>query len=864
MRATANPFLLNFSFLGNNREIVPGSSPELCISIKNRGDQDVVVDLSIEVTDQNSKALSEWVSPRRVRLALNAAEDKTVSFHIQIPENAWAYDYRYDVILDSLDHYSEYTPLIYPQILKVIPAPVILKHGGEDSAFFLTPVTSSAEPKKIKPGETFEVEALIENRTKLVDRYYLICSDLKPEYFSVSYPEIKNQYGLIVESDGLELNPGKQAKATIRFHPPYNAEAGNYYPTIRLASINNPRSNLLDIVYIHIPPTHSLELEIDPIKDRLKEPKTESGEYQLKINNQGNVERNLLVKGHNQGWGGLTFSIDPEFRTLAPGARSQVHLLVKPIGRWWNRPFFGVGREFKFGVELEDMRGLPLPAEFPEAKLTWEPYPRKWMILVIILLSLLAVGGTVAITMAIWNAFFKQPPGPKITELAPTKAIFREARNETIKLDWTVQNAKSLGKLVLNQAGPDGSEVKTFDFTSGIPTDLSLKSPTQTDNYCDFKSTKQDKTLVCRGIVTSARKPGQYQFDLQLFDKKELQKQISSIKTDTVRIAPAGLPNITEFISPQSEYFLGNPPASSPPVLLNWDIGNPSQVDKLKLVGIAQDGTSATQMQEFEFQNSILPQSLKPLCKLGTVLSCRNIQVHVKKPGLYTFRLSVESKQGDEIKTITKVTDAVRIKSIPTVTIPAPLKPSTVPQIAVPTPAQSQKNSQPPRQPAKPPAQAVRETFSPSPLPISDPKFYPVQPVQPSPSVSLTYQQSIQQANDIANGLIVANNAGRIKPNSSAWRNVQEVIASLRQGLSLEDAAQQSQTSMGLLNTLMAWGQGRQLPTISAPQRTTSPQQPTVRSSSNMITVPPEPLWGNARPSTGVSSRKSDSIEPLR
>ncbi len=855
MRATTNPFVVNFSFLGNNQEIVPGSAPELCVSVKNRGDQNVVVDLSIEVTDRDSKALTDWIDPKRVRIAVNALESKVVNFRIEIPDSAWAFDYRYDVILDSLDEYSEYTPLIYPQILKVIPAPAALKHGGEDSAFFLTPATTSSEPKIIKAGETFEVEALIENRTNLVDRYYLVCSDLNPEFFSVSYPEIQNQYGLIVESDGLELNPGKQAKVKIRFHPPFSANAGNYYPTIRLASVNNPRHNLLDIVYLHVPPSYELQLELETIQDRVKDIKTESGEYQLKVLNQGNIERSLLIKGRNRGWGGLNFSIDPDSQTLAPGELSRIQLLVKPIGRWWNRPFYGVGREFKFGTELEDLRGLPLPSELPEGKLTWEPYSKRKLILAIILLSLLGLGLTAAIVFAIWNAFFKLPPTPKIAELAPTKSVFKEANREEIKLNWKIKYGKSVGKVVLTQQGPDGNDVKTFDFKNGIPTDLVLRNPTQTDNYCELRDEDKSAALFCRGISAPARKPGQYQYTLEAYSQKELQKPASVLRTDTIKILPAGLPSITDFVAPQAEYFVGQPIGSTPPVLLSWEVANPTQIANLKLVGIAQDGASATKLIQFDFQNSKIPQPLQSLCKLGSSLLCRNVPMQVTKPGLFTFRLTVEPKQGGESKTLSKTTDAVRIKLIPKpVTVPLRPKFSGGPEGTLPS-TNGSKSGQ--GQSGQNPNNSGQNNglIEPSNWP---PRVYPSVQSRPSsvyrPSTNLSsaYQQSVEQANDVVNGLVVANNSGQIKPNSQTWNKVQDAVANLRRGRSLADAASQSHVSLSLLTNLIAWGQGNRLPAVNGSgQKQGSAWGSNDIPPSGSVQRPPEPLWGNAQPLTG-------------
>jgi hypothetical protein len=864
MRATTNPIFVNFGFLGNNKEIIPGTSPELYVSINNRGTKNAVIDVFIEVTDENSLVLNQWIDPKRVRLTVNTGEEKIVTFQIQIPENAWPYDYCYDVVLDAPEHYPEYTPLSYPQILKVLPAPTTQKHGGEDPCFFLTPATNSSKPQNIKSGDTFEVEASVENRTALVDRFYLICSDLKPEFFSIQYPEVRDQYGLIVESDGLELNPSKSGKIKLKFHPPSSASAGNYYPTIRLASVNNPRLSLLDVVYLHIPPSYDLEVDIETLKDRIKDPKSESGEYHLKIVNQGNLERSLIIKAKNRGWGGLSFSIDPEFKALKPGTLSQFHILVRPLGRWWNRPFYGVGREFKFGVELEDTNSLPLPQAFPESKLTWEPYPKKWFVFFIILLSVLGVAGAAAIAFAIWNTFFRQPPAPTIVELVPSKSLFKEENNEVIQLNWKIKNARNIGKLVLNQQGTSSGEVKTFIFKGGIPTELSLRNPSQTDNYCDFQTIKSETQLVCRGIKTSAQKPGQYQFELQVFNQKDLVKPANILKTDTIQIVSAGLPKITDFSSPRPEYFFGGAQGSSA-IPLNWEIANPTQISQITLVGLAKDGTIATQSQQFEFQSGKIPKLLMPFCKAGNSLTCLNFPMVLKKPGIYNFRLVVKSKQGKDETNLTKLTDFIQVKSIPTIKIPLQRNVQTLPNTTV-TPQQRIQGS---RNPQAGPFNAFIPPSSWPPSSSGDSGSYrsSSSPQRSSPSQfnsSLAARQkSIQNANDIAKGLLVANNTGLIPTYSQTWQKVQSSISLLNKGNSIETASQNSGVSMDILTSLISWGQNKNLP--QKPPVETMSTQSTAPSTANTFIPnnaikPPEPLWGQSQPLTGPNSKSSEPL----
>lgn len=76
-------------------------------------------------------------------------------------------------------------------------------------------------------------------------------------------------------------------------------------------------------------------------------------------------------------------------------------------------------------------------------------------------------------------------------------------------------------------------------------------------------------------------------------------------------------------------------------------------------------------------------------------------------------------------------------------------------------------------------------------------------PVQPS------LAKLIDDANAIAFGLLIANQKGHIKPRTTIWNNIQNVIIRLRRGESREDAARNAGIKMSVFNQLIAWGQKR-------------------------------------------------------
>jgi hypothetical protein len=851
MQTVSNPLAINFGRLGSNAENFPGSTVEIYVSIKNQGERSAVVDLYIDVTDESSKPLLQWIMPRRVRLALASQENETILFQVLIPESAWPHDYQYDLVIDSPDHYPEHTPLNYPQVLKVL-SPLVVSKQREDPIFTLTPVTTSAQPRSLKAGETFEVEVLIDNRTPLVDRFHITCTELESEYFSIHYPEVRDQYGLVIESDGLELNPGNKGVAKLKIHPPATAIAGNYFPTLKITSSNNPDLNLLDVVYIYIPPLYDLDVELVTIIDRIKNPKTESGEYELFIENQGNIERQLFITAKRFGWGGLSLTLEPTQAKLLPGSQTTLNLMAKPKGGWWNRPFYGVGKNFRFGFVFDDARALPVPNELPEGSLTWEPYPKKWFVLFAVILGILGVLGLTALAFLIWQTFFQQPPNPELEEFASLQTVYQESKGDIIRLNWKIRHPKELGKIVLTQQSSNGnSDTRTYDFKNGIPTELNFLSQSQTDNYCDFQTIQKDQILMCRGIKTQAQQAGSYQFELQIFNQKNALKPIATLKTDSIKIQAAGRPKVSELASARDSYI--ESASKTDPIRLNWDITNPAQISELRLTGFRPNGTISSSLQVFGFKDGKLPKDLAPFCKIETILTCRNVPTHGTKPGLYKFKLSAVPKKGQEDPTLIKETETIEVKSLasvhslqkpktakPNTSLIAPVQPNS-------TTNQNRSNDRPSSAVVPPQPSTVRTT---RPVAIATPK------PKPKPPVSIRRQEAIQDADDLVRGLAIAKQEGQVSPSSTVWKRSQDTVYFLRLGMSREEASWRSQVPLSTINQLIAKGQ----------QKTVKSQAPQNGPTSTTTTAP-EPIWKPSQPTTQSSAstqqKGASQSEPL-
>jgi hypothetical protein len=797
MQAISNPLIVSVGQLDNREEILPDSTVEVYASISNQGDRNAVLDLAIDVADEASLPLLDWIVPRRVRLQLPPQAKETVLFQVFVPGYAEPNRYHYSLVVDSPEHYPEHTPLQAVHSLNVVSASIV-PYQAEAPAISLSPATNATQPRTLKPGEMFEIEILIDNRTQLVDRFHVICTDLDPEYFSIRYPEVNDQYGLVAESDGLELNPGKQGTVLFQIHPPSTAIAGNYFPTLRVQSANDSLLNLLDVIYLHIPPVYDVGAEIVETISRIKNPKTESGHYRIAIANQGNLERTLLLSAKASGWGKLLFTLDEYYTHLQPGDRSEIDLSVKPEGKWWNRPFFGIGKTFTFNVELEDKVGLPLSPPLLEGNLLWEAYPRKKLIFWIILLAVFGLISVSALVFLLWQYFLKQPPNPHLTQFSSPKRTYQESKNEAIQLNWSIRHPKQLSKVTIVQQSSTNSETKSYDFSKGIPPELTPKSLRQTTNFCNYEQQAKDEVLICRGIVTEAREPGNYQYEIQTFNKtKSKQKQTPETqKTDTIRIAPAPLPKITELTSARDSYIESQSETGNP-VLLNWEITNPGQLEQIQVVGLRKNGTIASPLQRFAFdKGKKLPPQLSPYCKLAATLSCRNVPTNARKADLYTFRLTMVTKRKQDDPSFSKTTDTIEVKADPS------------------------KKAKPGLKKAKTPG-GQTSSIDASIRSIEESTVAPVGENPKSANSKLS-----QDADSLALGLEIMMNSNQIKPDTGIWWKIQKSISLLRSGQSREEAAKQAQIPVTAINRLIKLGQKSTLEALQIQRVQRSHQRP--------------------------------------
>ncbi|NES87455.1 MAG: transcriptional regulator, partial [Moorea sp. SIO2B7] len=387
---------------------------ELRVTVSNQGNKSALIDISIDEQD----TAKQWFISSHERLALNSGQSSEVLLKLKVPKEIIPRSYDYLLVVDAPQHYPQETPIYYPGKIQVLPFVKEALTFSEPS-FSVQPTTTSEAPMKVQPGETVEVQVWVDNRSERVDRFRLTCPDFKDDWYKVSYPEGFQETGLIVATDGLELNPGDHGAISLQITPPLNTRAGVYSPTIRLYSENNSQLVLLDIFYLQVTGIDLLDIEMLTQLGRVK---NEAGLFKLQLHNRGNRERKIALKADSTDGDQLcTYTLEPEEVEILPDERKLVSLKVQPPKSWWRRPFYG--RLFNFAVEVEDKEQLPLVNNRFQGALMWEARP--WWQFWLLVLSVLGIIGAMA--FLIWWSFFRPKPSPEIVEFSPESIAYQEA-----------------------------------------------------------------------------------------------------------------------------------------------------------------------------------------------------------------------------------------------------------------------------------------------------------------------------------------------------------------------------------------------------------------------------------------------------
>ncbi|WP_414588448.1 hypothetical protein [Scytonema sp. PCC 10023] len=559
---------------------MPGDTLEVYAVIINQGDQSAIIDVFFDEGFQNIDPSSV---PPRERLALSPQQSNEVTFKFQIPFNAQPGTYHYTLVVDAPEHYPQNTPIHFARQVRVL-----LKEQtairANDPTFSLQPTTNPYN-QLIYKGNPLQIVATVENRSLQVDSFRLVCPDFEEDWITIRYPATGLEaQGLLSDGNKLELNPSSVGQIFLQFHPPADTLAGSYSPTIRLYSRNSPELVLLDLVYIQVPETYYLGVELNTLLGKVSRT---SGKYEVKIANQGNLVRELRVSAKSCDEEDFcTYKYKNSQTKVFPGKSSAVSLEVKP-NQWWRRPFFGEGLVINFQIDIEDIQKLPVPETLPKGTLVWQSRP-IWQLLSLILIILGLFGG---VGFIIWRLLNPEPL--RLENFSSDSPRYREGEGNRITLSWNIHNFEQLKKLELKTYGAVPSKPKVFDFEKGIPEELNTP-------ICQ----PQQKVLFCNQYKTDATTPGKYSFELTA----DLGKGKSvTAKTSEVEIDALPAPEVVSVRPNKNTYTKGEP------ILLSWEIKNPKQLSVLKIVTKLDGQTPVGQPITYTFKqgnNWAIPSQL--------------------------------------------------------------------------------------------------------------------------------------------------------------------------------------------------------------------------------------------------------------
>lgn len=660
----AKPLFVILSASGKDA-VSAGSTFVLSVTLGNKGKQSAVIEVYIE---EISSGVRSWCTSGREYLALGSEQSEEVVFTFHVPVDTLPGTYNYILVVDAHEHYPEDTPIRYEQYIQVLPGTNDIVSTSEPT-FILQPVSSSTNLAVIQQGGALPVQVLVQNRGDRVDRFRLVCSDLPKSWFTITYPQGFQGAGLIVQSDSLNLNPGECGVIMLVITPGIDALSGNYVPTLRLYSENYPDLILLDLVYLQVPPRHLLQTELRSIISRVR---TKPGLFLVQLSNSGNIERQISLQVKNLDELEIySYTLEQSQALVQPQETVGINLQVQPQ-KWWRRPLIGGGRIVNFCVDLEDLQHLPIPNNSLPGVLVWEARP-FWQLLPFLLLGLLSLG---AVAYLIWWVLFRIPPSPKIVELYPEDNTYSAVNGDVVHLGWQISDINRLQTLKIVGLSVDGTPLtrpEVYDFNQGVPAVL--------QPFC----TKNQSSLTCRQVRTSARKSATYVFEMTARPLPGRGAVTDISKTTPVTIVPIPQPSIVIFNSTQPIYqevggqetgekrqkvevgshkSKGKLEESSKlvddEIRLNWSVTHPEELQSLQIIGRTPDNLIVSPVKTYDLSQGI-PRELRRLCTIEEQLVCQKVKTGMKKPGSYVFALKAIPKGGENDKLEPKQTEIIKI-----------------------------------------------------------------------------------------------------------------------------------------------------------------------------------------------------------
>lgn len=614
--------------------VTPGTKHYLGVTLTNRGDQDAVVQVRLE---SPSELLPQWCAQPEQWLALTSNRSGELTFCIDVPGDAVPQWLDYEVIARPQAAYADhYLPPTRRRLQILAPETT---ETTQDPTFSLSPVTTPDRPELVQPGIPITVELLVENRSERVDRFRLECTGLPEDWgIQITYPREFTGLGLVRVDDSVGINPGDRGLIQVILQPPPLPLAGNYLPTFRLASENDPALGVLGLVYLRVEPVYQLQALLLPMQEQVRD---RPAEFNLQFTNLGNTDRQVEVSlTPLKQPGPCVYALPTYAVSLPPQSVAQLPLKATPQ-RWWVRPWVGSGKVYPFRLDFVAPDRQPVIPNTIQGELVWLPRP-WWQLLLAALATLGLVG---ALAFLIWWFFLRPPMPPQVTEFAVEDSQYAEANGDMARVRWQIEQPQQIKTLKLTGYSPDGEMLSgplVYEFVNG-------QLPTALEPFCS-----QEKTLLtCNQIRTDAFLPGKYVFELTLLPQGRRPTPVS-LKSSPVEITAKPAPTVTALV-PRSLFYREAAPGKPTPaeqsipiadkngVRLDWAVTMPQDLAALHLVGRDSEGRMVgDRWYEFAAPGQ-LPEALRPFCSLGPVLICRNVPTGLTAVGEYRFELQALS-----------------------------------------------------------------------------------------------------------------------------------------------------------------------------------------------------------------------------
>ncbi len=455
---------LRLDIQGGTLAIKPGSDPvERVITIHNRGQETADVELWLDPTDAHASPLLQWglFDKSDAELSLGPGQKIDVRLSFLIPLQAEPGYYSYEIRLRSPQYPKE--DIRRAQQLQVVYAEGVQLRN--EPRVTVEPVTDSNHAHPLAAGETFTLTITVENPSRRTDRFFLHCSDLDTDWYSVIYPPNPAMTtGKLSFTDGLELNPGETGEIRCQIHPPQQAPAGQYFPTLQVKSRVRSELVLLRVVYFTLAVNDRFAAEITPKVQSLPNPNLL---FEVVLANQGNIPRQLSLAA----WDVerlLRYHFDPGEVALAPGEDAIAQITVEPR-RWWHRLWRLKDRDVTFEVLIENRlaqaeeNGVTpaLPDPLPTGEILYKSQ-RRWLFR--LLLLLFGLGTAAALLWVLWEFLVWRPSlRPTIVDFSPAQETFK-ADGAPLTFSWEITNPERVRRLVLRPKGTPSGEVEEITY----------------------------------------------------------------------------------------------------------------------------------------------------------------------------------------------------------------------------------------------------------------------------------------------------------------------------------------------------------------------------------------------------------------